>query len=253
MELSDTLIAEKKQPPVAGVIMEGRDHGKYSYPGMYVSLKLTFPGYTGVRSLNPLLRDWKPSSSNQASTIIKKDAGYGDRQAYILTLRQFIDFLQHLKSGKPVYNWRGSKMPSGEARRIFEGIVKNPGGAEYLDGKFTQHDGVMQITYNKIRSDGTLEEITEPLQSYLTKSRRQKINTIGLDELLNSSTYQGLPTKEVLWIPTPTEDCIKYIPPEDGRAVVFGSGSNGIASLNCSRSPSLAGDPVGVRLAYLIR
>ncbi len=194
------------------VLLEGRTHGPYSYLDLFVS-----------KERSHLNEDW-----NQAKESVKKENGY------MLTIRQFADFLSLLKSGK-AFDGRGRKIDSKELERLFLDIteVKSPWRSEWLDAKF----GDGEITYNLINEDGSLNELTESFYRGLTQD---KTPGIDLESWLKTADYQGLPTSK-------TKDGeLYYWSPVNGRVAGFGAGSDWA---DLGWGPADRGAGLGVRLA----
>src|SRR3989338_7909215 len=99
------------------VILPGKAHGSYSYPNLVVAVEKTY-----------LNSNW-----NQTHEALHRE------NAFMLSIRQYIDFLQMLKSGT-VYNGRGTKLASGKVDEILDEILtkRKPWGGEWLDAYFKE-------------------------------------------------------------------------------------------------------------------
>ena len=76
----------------------------------------------------------------------------------MLTIREFVDFLELLKSGN-VLNGLEQKLPGNEALAIYEKITKkeDPVRAEWLDADFKVIDNKLYINYNHRTINGQLK------------------------------------------------------------------------------------------------
>jgi len=157
------------------------------------------------------------------------------------TLRQFVDFLKLLKSGK-AFDGKGDKISSNNLEQIFKEIieVRLPWRSEWLDAGFKVINGVLHINYDHQTIDGQLQpQTSESLQSYLEQSKKPGIS---LDDWLNNATHQGLPSTNIpkgrLWYWAPMRD--------NKSGVRFGAGSGG-AILVCYGGPRGSSSSLGVR------
>jgi len=201
----------KVQSPKSYIILPGKIHGSYSYPDLLVPTVRTH-----------LTENWEQCSQ-----------GVVQENSLMLTPRQYADFLLHLKAGR-VYDGSGARVDSGKITAILDDIltVRSPYRAEWLDAKFGK-GGIpvvretWNITYHKIKSDGTLEKVTEPLQECL---RDDKTPGIDLDYWLGHATQQGLPPKNN------SSGSLYYWHPRDGAVAGFGASSSG-TGLDCDGNP----------------
>ena len=211
--------------PSSYLILPGKSHGSYSYPDLLVPTTKTH-----------LNENW-----NQCSEGVARE------NSLMLTPRQYADFLSHLKSGK-VYDGTGSRVDSGKITTLLDDIltVRDPYRAEWLDATFSKTGTIRttwEVTYHKIKSDGTLEEVTEPLQECL---REDKIPGIDLDYWLGHATNQGLPPKNN------SSGSLYYWHPRDGTVAWFVAFSVGVR-LFCDGDPSSSDPGLGVRAAKIKR
>ena len=105
----------------------------------------------------------------------------------MLSIRQYIDFLQLLKSGN-VYDGRGAKLANGRVNEILDEILtkRDPWRAEWLDAYFKDVNGALHINYEHRNVNGQLKpQRNEPLE-----------NCVMEDAYVNlfSANRQGLPT-----------------------------------------------------------
>ena len=103
------------QDPESYVILEGKQHGSYSYPDILVS--------TG--------KDYHSQDWNQTQQTLHNN------NEFMLTIRQFADFLKLLKSDK-VYDGKGKQLPKQQLDQILNEIleVRSPWRSEWLDTDF---------------------------------------------------------------------------------------------------------------------
>lgn len=205
------------------IILEGRKHGSYEYPDLLLPSQR-----------NHFNEDW-----NQSHESLKTE------NSYMITIRQFVDFLNLLKSGE-VYNGAGRKIDSRNVNKVLDEILtlKDPWRAEWLDARFTKKQGnEMYVNYHKINNNGIIEEVTEPLEECLMKDRAPGMN---LDDWLKNANNQGLPKKDV------AEGDLYYWNPRKDRVAWFGASSVG-ADLVCGRDPADSDAGLGVRGAKIKR
>ena len=166
---------------------------------------------------------------------------------YMLTPRQFVDFLALLKSGN-ASDENGNAVNPAQLEAILDEIteVKDPWRAEHLDAKFDSSGLIrktFRITYHKIKSDGTIEEVTEPLEDCLMSDKEPGID---LDDWLKNANNQGLPK------PDAKKGDLWYWYPRNGAVARFRANSDR-ANLNCNRNPTNTNDALGVRPAKLYK
>ncbi len=199
------------------IILPEAQHGNYSYPEMLVAMdKRHFD------------KDW-----NKAHELLIKE------NAYMLTIRQFADFLSLLKSGK-AFDGNGNKLDKRKLEDVLNDIieVREPYRAEWLDAKF--EDG--NIIYHALkRKSGhyTLVETKEPLANYIEEDKAPGIN---LNDWLKKANNHGLPT------PKTNKGKMYYWSPVEGTVAWFGADSGG-AFLGCVRYSSISRVSLGVRPA----
>ena len=202
--------------PGSYLILPGKTHGTYSYPDILIAIDRVHLG-----------KNWTECQETLA-----------EEGSFMPTPRQYVDFLSHLKSGK-VYDGTGARVDSGKISAILDDIltVRDPYRVEWLDAKFTQQRNQWYITYHKIKSNGNLEEVTEPLQECLMSD---KLPGISLDYWLKNATSQGLPTKG-------TENGSLYYWHPRNKAVSGFGGVSGRAGLGCDGGARGSGAGLGVR------
>jgi len=195
------------------VILPGKAHGSYSYPDLVVAVEKTH-----------LNSNW-----NQAHEALHRE------NAFMLSIRQYVDFLQMLKSGT-VYNGRGTKLASGKVDEILDEILtkREPWRAEWLDAYFKDVNDALNISYEHRIVNGQLKpQRTEALE-----------NCVMEDAYVNlfSANKQGLPT-----VKARTQETYFWYPRKD-RVARFRADSDGVY-LDANRVPAYSDSSLGVRAA----
>lgn len=207
------------------IILPGKRHGSYEYPDLLVPAYMT----------------------HKARSWYKAPVALHRENAFMLTIRQYVDYRNLLRSGN-VYDGRGAKLDSGRVNAILDEISK--GGTEWLDARFsTSGRSLISITYHKIKSDGTLEEVTEPLGECLMEDKKIVPNIqqgISLDNWLHNATNQGLPPKNI------SEGKLNYRYPRDKDVAAFTSYPDK-AYLYCNTTPRRWFFQLGIRAAKINR
>ncbi len=211
-----TIKADNAYNPADYIILPGKVHGSYSYPDLVVSMDRYYHG-----------KNW-----DQAHEELNKE-GY-----HMQNPRQFVDFLNLLRSGN-VNDGLGKALSSDRIEVIYKEIteVREPWRAEWHDAKFFKRDEDWFIIYHKIKSDGTLEEVTESLEECLMED---KTPGISLDYWLANATQQGLPFKKT------KKGGLYYWNPRDGSVARFGAGSDRVV-FYCDWDPLYSDGGLGVR------
>ena len=197
------------------IILEGKSYGTYSYPDLLVSMEKTH-----------FDNNW-----HQAHEELNKE------NEFMLTIRQYIDFINLLKSGN-AFDGRGNKVHNNKLDSILDEIltVRDPWRAEHLDARFD----VNFINYNHRVINGKLEaQTSEPLEDCLMTD---KTSGISLDYWLKSATKQGLPP-----VNTPDGD-LWYWHPRNDTVAGFYAGSSRVY-LFCNKNPLGSDASLGVRPA----
>ena len=197
------------------VTLPGKTHGSYSYPDLLVAMERTNFG----------------SNWNQSHKALHRE------NAFMLSIRQYIDFLQLLKSGN-VYDERGTKLPNGRVNEILDEILtkRDPWRAEWLDAYFKDVNGTLYFNYEHTNVNGQLKpQHSEPLENCVMK-----------DAYVNlfSANRQGLPT-----VKSRTQETY-YWHPVNGRVARFGANS-GRVYLDANGDPAVSYSSLGVRPARL--
>ncbi|MDP1695976.1 MAG: hypothetical protein Q8L29_03620 [archaeon] len=207
------------------IILPGATHGKYNYPDTLVSMER--------RHFN---KDW----------ISAHAALYSDDE-YMLTIRQFADFLALLKTGK-AFDGAGSQVDPQRIEGILDEIltVRNPWRSEWLDAKFENKGGILglgsklHINYDHRFlsgvNSGLSHQYSEEVDCLMTDKQ------IDISDWLNNANEHGLPTKNT------SGGQIYYYYPRNGRVAWFLAYS-GWAYLDCDRDPTYSDTSLGVRPA----
>jgi len=201
------------------LILPGRRHGSYEYPDLLVSTIRTHHG-----------ENW-----NQAHKSLKQE------DSFMLTIRQYVDFLNLLKSGN-VYDGDGKKVDKSTLDGILDDItkVKSFVRAEWLDAKFSSQV-MLRKNWHIIYHNQQSNEINEPLEECLMSD---KTPGIDLSYWLINATSQGLPTSNNL------DGSLYYWFPRKGAVARFYANSDR-ADLDCNRDPQNSDSVLGVRAAKI--
>src|SRR3989338_9533015 len=111
--------------------------------------------------------------------------------SFMLTPRQFFDFVLALDSGKRIYSGNGKLVDSSIKTRILDDIMtkREPWHGEWFDAYFVEKEGKLYMQYSHTRlADGKLVPMTsEPLEKCLMTNCYTDLRNIN---------RQGLPIKE---------------------------------------------------------
>jgi len=235
--------------PENWIFLEARRHGNHDFPDLYVCLnRLSYS--PEVKAIKESL-DFKVENTAQLEVGIPYIGNINHEQAmwlveqlgYPLSLRTGVDFLKELRDGargtKEVFDGSGNRITdTSRLERAYKEIteVRVPYRAEWFSDKF----GDNTITHNIIKPDGTMQEVTEPVDGLI----EDKTPGINLDYWLNNATPQGLPP-----VNTPDGN-LYYWKPVNGRVAGFYADSVGVC-LDCIRYPDDSGSALGVRAAKI--
>ena len=210
------------EEPGSYIILPGRKHGSYEYPDLLVPAERTHKG-----------KKW-----HQAKESLYLDG------AYMITPRQFVDFINLLRSGN-AYNGLGVKLDTKRVKALLDDILeqKDPYRAEWLDARFAQSGKTLNVMYHKIKSDGSIEDVAEPLHDCLMEDKQPGIS---LDYWLRNANNQGLPPKNI------SDGSIYYWYPRDKAVARFRANSDGVF-LYANRDPAISYSSLGVRAAKIKR
>ncbi len=205
------------------LLLEGREHysehGSYSYPDLMVAKSLSHHG-----------KDWY-----QCQEALHQDG------MSMLTLRQFVDFLSLLKSGK-AFDGKGQKVSSSELETLLKEITeqRNPWRAEWLDARFENKKGRLYINYEHRTIDGKLTaKKSEPLVDYLVED---KAPGIDLNDYLKRATSQGMPPADAK-----PGSLYYWKPMSDNNSVARFRAFAVRVDLNCWGDPQNSNAALGVR------
>jgi len=235
--------------PENWLFLEARRHGNHDFPDLYVCLnRLSYS--PEVEAIKGNL-DFKVENTSQLEGGIPYIGNINHEQAmrltkqlgYPISLRTGVDFLKELRDGargsKIVHDGNGNRITdTSRLERFYKEIteVRDPYRAEWFSDEF----GDNTITYNIIKPDGTMQEVTEPVDG-LMEDKRPGIN---LDYWLDNATPQGLPPAN-----TPDGD-LYYWYPRNGAVARFSANSDRVY-LYCNRDPDYSNSALGVRAAKL--
>ncbi len=214
------LPASNIQNPEDYIILEGKTYDTYSYPDLLVAKQKTLFN----------------KNQDESHKELNKQGNF------MLTIRQFADFLTLLKSGK-AFDGAGNKIDSKELEQILNDIVeiKSPWRAERLDADFKVYNGVLHINYeHRINSNGELKpNYSEKLEDCLMSD---KTPGISFDDWLKNANRQGLPKPNVK-----TGKLYYWHPLNDNNSVAWFVAGSDWANLGCGRDPGDRFDSLGVR------
>ena len=204
--------------PGSYIILPGRKHGSYEYPDLLVPAERTHKG-----------KKWYQA----------KESLYLDG-SYMITPRQFVDFINLLRSGN-AYDGLGVKLDTKRVKALLDDILeqKDPYRAEWLDARFAQSGKTLNVMYHKIKSDGSIEDVAEPLQDCLMEDKQPGIS---LDYWLRNANNQGLPPKNI------SDGSIYYWYPRDKTVARVGAGPSRVG-LDAYGDPVDSNSLLGVRAA----
>ncbi len=204
------------------IILEGKKHGNYSYPDLLIPTELSYKN-----------KNW-----NDTHELLQKN------NEYMLTIRQFVDFLNLLKSGNAFYE-SGKQIPQARLDEVLNDIieVRDPWRSEWLDAKFSKKAKLFKndwaVIYHEI-TNGKSNEVTASLEDYLVED---KIPGIDFDDWLKNANNHGLPKQNI------KDGKLYFYHPRDGAVARFGANS-GRADLGCGRDPDSSDSSLGVRAAH---
>ena len=208
--------------PADYIFLEGQNYvGNNAYDDTLVSMDLTHKG-----------KNW-----NEAHVLLQQEG------AYMLKIRQFVDFLNLLKSGK-AFDGTGKLVNQSKLTSILDEIwtVRSPWRSEWLDAKFEKKGGTlgmggdMYINHgHKIVNGQPQPLFSDKLASYLSSDKQ-----IDHDSLLANANQWGLPRPDI------KAGSLYYWSPANGKVAGFFADSDG-AYLFCVRIPSVTNSYLGVR------
>ena len=229
------------------IILEGRQHGSYSYDDLIVCMhRLGFgpdvEKEAGGLGLNVSNISKEKDGTDYIGNInwenaLKLNLALGN---VTLTPRQGIDLMIDLKEGirgaKKLYDAKGKEVGAGRIKRMYDEIwqVREPLRGEWLDAKFLDNNGMNILYGHELDNRGNLKpNYNQPLEGCLAQD--------GLVEI-GSVNWQGMFTK------ASNKGNFSFYCPKNGKVARFGAGSDR-ANLNCNGNPTNLNDWLGVRAA----
>ncbi|MBS3146301.1 hypothetical protein J4471_01240 [Candidatus Woesearchaeota archaeon] len=170
------------------ILLEGKKYGNYSYPDMLISTRLKYFGQNWVDAHKKLRQE----------------------NSFMLTIRQFADFLKLLKLGI-AYNGLGNKLGGYDLDRIQDEVLM-PEQREWLDASFTiTRSKVFYMAFNnKIGpKDNPIPTYDQRLGENILRHQR----SIDFDKWLNTKNKLGLPIKKQkgdLYFNRPSNNSVTY-------------------------------------------
>jgi len=203
------------------VLLEGKVSGSYSYPDVFIAMQRTHFGKRWHQTMRDLHQE----------------------KCYMPTINQFVDFLNLLRSEKPVYDHTGRKIGQEKRKALLEDILpsqRDTFAAEWLDAYFTEESGKISIKYHEIQADYTLKERSETSEGFLPTSK-----AVDLRHWLLFGSEHGLPIADI------PEGSMNYAAPKH-QSVAFFGGSQRSLLFHCDQDPDLDINPTfGVRAVKL--
>lgn len=206
------------------ILLPSHTYGNYSYPDTLVAMEKS-----------RLSQHWNEVQGH-----------LGWEGAHMLTIRQFIDFLNLLRSGN-AYDGRGRKVDSGKLNDIFKEIteVRDPWRAELLDADFKVDGENFIINYShRFRSwkETLISKCSEPLAPCLMENNMPGIDLV---EWLDNANYQGLPKEDV------KSGALFYWQPGSDNISVARFSADSIGTfLDCNWNPHNRFSSLGTRSAW---
>lgn len=222
--------AQRVANPGDYIILEGRTHGTgksaYTYPDTLVGMGTKHQG-----------KNWSDSHIALAQ-----------EGNYMLSIRQFVDFLSLIKSGN-AYDGLGKKVASSKLASILDDIVtvRAPYRSEWLDADFKVQEKLkifkgkilMNYEHTIVNGKPDPQRPNEILEGYLAKDK-----TIDFDDWLARATYQGLPPPDI------KDGSLYYWKPlKDNNSVAWFVANSGRTGLDCDGDPTNTDSSLGVRPA----
>ena len=238
------------------IVLEGKQHGSYSYPDLYVAqhrLSLTPEIETSARTLNLQIQNTAQelTGNHYIGNINWEQALKLNLKANntTLTLRQAADLIYLILDGiegkRKVYNGKGQELNKDKLVQTYNELfeIRDPWRGEWLDADFKVHNSVLHINYeHKLDANGNLKpQRTEPLEYCLMEDKR-----VDIRSWIENSTFQGFPTKKV------KEGIFNYwYPRSDNNSVAWFVAGSGWAFLVCDWVPGVSIPALGVRAVKL--
>jgi len=239
--------------PESYLILEGKQYGTYSYPDLLVSMHRL--GFTDEAGRVAQKLGLSVQNTAQEQNGVHYIGNVQHKQAIDLvkglnfiplTPRLYVDFLKEVSSGidgMAVYDGLGNQIPIEKLLALWNEIaeVRSPYRGEWLDASFSRNGSGLQIVYHQILPDGSLKEVTAPLENCLMKDKQPGID---LHDWLNRANTQGLPPGDV------KHGELDYWYPISEKVAGFGADSDE-AVLCCFEDPGYSNASLGVRAAKI--
>ena len=211
------LVQQQERSLDSYVILPGSSRRGQEYPDLLVSQNKDYFGKNWYQTHEALVKEG----------------------SFMLTPRQFFDFVLALDSGKRIYNGNGRLVDSSVKTIILDKIMakRDSWRVEWLDAYFVEKEGrlYMQSSHTRL-ADGRLVPMTsEPLEKCLMTNCYTDLRNIN---------RQGLPIKES------KKHEIYFWYPANGRVSGFGAFS-GRAGLYCDWVVQFSSAGLGVRSAKI--
>ena len=222
------------------LILEGKQYEGIGYPNLLVAKNRLSMAQEIASSITGLGLNLSNNDLGYIGNInfdeaekVLKELRHG-----MLNPRQFVDFLNLLKSGK-AYDGAGKKVSKKELKSICQDIIalRDPWRAEWLGARFDQSPTGIIMTYNASPSGGS---VTKDI-SQITLMKN-KLPGISLEGWLDDANVHGLPKPNV------GEGKLYYWMPIDGAVARFVAFSDG-SYLYCYSDSSYRLSRLGVRVA----
>lgn len=146
---------------------------------------------------------------------------YNKNKGFILTPKQLSDYLNHLRSGKPVYDKNGDEVDPSVVVDILSAIYgkEDPWRGEWLNAKYEKDDkGIIQVSHQVDPQSGNQIVIRQHIGDCLMEPRDPKTPVGGIDlaSWLENPNPKGYPNEDV------AKGSMIYRPPEVGAVAAFG-------------------------------
>jgi hypothetical protein len=210
--------------PEKYLFLPSKTYGNYTYPNTLFSLER---GHNG--------KNWHDTHKSLAA-----------EGAYMPTIRQFVDAVKLLRSGK-ARDGKGKIIAKNLVNVVLDDIFKlGSYRGRWLDADFKVFNGVLHINYgHTVDVNGKLShKYSEPLTNCLMTDRKPGIK---LDEWINRATEHGLPPTDIA-----QGDIWYFRPLEDNNSVAWFFADSGGAVLGCGGGPAVRGGALGVHVARKI-
>lgn len=246
------------------VFLEGRIHGNYSYPNLFVNM-YRLGVNKKVRSAVKTLR-YSISNTAKEATSDREYVGNIDwRQALILNLslgggtlspRRFVDFLALLESGNAI-DGNGRRIPKEKLIEIFNEItqVRDLYRGEWLDADFKYLDEKFRpvkpdkngefwfCSSHNLSPFGNLNPAYKRrLETCLMEYRAPGIN---LNDWIRNATAQGLPSQNIS-----NGDLYYWCLNKDNDSVARFEVGSGLAALCCGVYSAYHSPLLGARITF---